>query len=470
MNTTDLSPKKKQEKKEVLEMPADKKIQNTSQHTESTSSTSCHSDTMKSFEDCDTSLSQKEEEKIQLQREIDECQKRLSKLHSRVVKLQVDIEEDDSTQKSSKNSSKNRGKRRPKSKESSDSEDGFHILYVRPAGSQQPPKQESSHSRRSARKNSIRSRGSTLRSDAHHSFRSRSRQRQSIFLPDSNHSKQSFNKGGSNDGASDVSHKSYKSLQSITPSIKSLPREIELMDDHDDDGSFYDDFSRKQDARYIYPVETQANASNDTFLVEHQQIVDLHGTTGVYSGALSKSTGMPNGRGLLEYEETGHWFEGDWIHGRLTGYGRLSNGDGYFYEGGLKNHYLHGIGVMTFADGRVFEGEYSKGQMIQGKMMYEDGSEYEGSWLEGARHGRGKCFFADGSEYEGDFWEGHFHGQGRMAWNDGGFYIGEWCNGEIDGKGKEVRPDGTIRHDGEWSHGQPVRRRPKGRRKRATRH
>lgn len=457
MNTPALSPKKskkEEENKNVLELPAVDNIQNTSHYTESTNSSSCytcHSDTTKTYDDYHTSLSQKEEEKIRLQRQIDECQRRLSKLHSRVEKIQVDIEEDDSTQ----NSSKNRIKQKPKNKKSSGSEDGFHI---RGAGSPQPLKQESSHS---ARRNSIRSRGSTLRSDAHHSFRSRSRQRQSI-RPDSNH------KGGSNDGASVVSHKSYKSLQSITStSIKSLPREIELMDD-DDDESFYEDFSRKRETGNSYPRETQANASNDTFYVEQQQIVDLHGTTGVYSGSLSKSTGMPNGRGLLEYEETGHWFEGDWIHGRLTGYGRLSNGGGYFYEGGLKNHYLHGIGVMTFADGRVFKGEYSKGQMIEGKMLYEDGSEYEGSWLDGARHGRGKCFIVDGSEYEGEFWEGHFHGQGRMTWNDGGFYIGEWCDGEINGKGKEVRPDGTIHHDGEWSHGQPVRRRSKGRSKRAT--
>jgi hypothetical protein len=446
------SKKEGNKKEEALEIYAVKKILNNSQHTESTHST-CYSDTMKTFEDYDTSLSQKVEEKFQLQQEINECQERLSNLHSRVNKLQVDIEEVNSTKKS-----KTRRQSKPKRK-SSFSEEGFQVLYVQATGSQQPPKRGLSHSSRPASRNSICSHGSTLRSDSHHSFKNtgRSRRRHSIRR-DSIHSSQSFNKGGKNDGASVVSH---KSLQSITPSIKSLPREIELMDE--DDNSFYDDSSRKQEKVNI-SRETKANASTDTLFVDNKQIVDLHGITGVYSGALSKSTGMPNGRGLLEYEETRHWFEGDWIHGRLTGYGRLSNGDGYFYEGGLKNHLLHGTGVSRFGDGRVFEGECIKGELVEGKMTYEDGSQYEGSWLEGARHGRGKCFFADGSEYEGEFWEGHYHGQGKMTWNDGGFYVGEWCDGEIYGKGKEIRPDGTIRHDGEWSQGQPVRR------KRATQH
>eukprot|EP00536_Pseudo-nitzschia_multiseries_P005643 jgi/Psemu1/238699/estExt_Genewise1.C_1080054 len=166
---------------------------------------------------------------------------------------------------------------------------------------------------------------------------------------------------------------------------------------------------------------------------------------------------MPNGKGRLEYEKESRWYEGDWIHGRWTGYGRLSNGDGDFYEGGLKNDHKHGTGVMRFADGRVFEGEYIRGQMIQGKMTYQDGSVYGGSWVDGMRHGRGKCIFVDGSEYEGEFREGNFHGHGKMTWNDGGWYVGNWSNGEMDGQGKEVRPDGSLRHDGEWSGGQPIR-------------
>jgi hypothetical protein len=191
--------------------------------------------------------------------------------------------------------------------------------------------------------------------------------------------------------------------------------------------------------------------------VKSLEVTDPYGEKGTYSGSISKSTGMPHGHGRLEYDEAGRWYEGDWKHGRWTGYGVLANGDGDFYEGGLKNDQKHGQGIMHFADGRTFEGRYFHGQMVQGKMTYQDGSTYEGTWVEGMRHGYGRCIFADESMYEGEFKEGEFSGRGKMTWNDGGWYDGQWLNGEMHGRGLEKRADGTLRHDGEWVRGQPFR-------------
>jgi hypothetical protein len=96
--------------------------------------------------------------------------------------------------------------------------------------------------------------------------------------------------------------------------------------------------------------------------------------------------------------------------------------------------------------------------MIHGKMNYPDGSIYEGSWIDGKRHGEGRCSFLDGGVYIGDFREGSFHGQGKMTWSDGGSYAGAWCYGEMHGHGVELRPgDRVIRHDGVWQQGVPVR-------------
>jgi len=67
------------------------------------------------------------------------------------------------------------------------------------------------------------------------------------------------------------------------------------------------------------------------------------------------------------------------------------------------------------------------------------------------------CIFVDGSAYEGEFREGNFHGHGQMTWSDGGWYAGEWYDGEVHGNGREIRADGSLRHDGEWSRGQPIR-------------
>jgi hypothetical protein len=202
---------------------------------------------------------------------------------------------------------------------------------------------------------------------------------------------------------------------------------------------------------------SQNSGDTGTYEVKAMIVTDPYGEKGLYTGSISSSTGMPNGYGRLEYDKAGRWYEGDWKHGRWTGRGQLSNGDGDFYEGGLKNDHKHGFGKMKFADGRMYEGEYINGQMVEGKMTYQDGSTYSGSWVDGMRHGRGRCVFTDESIYEGEFKEGEFFGYGKMSWNDGGWYEGSWLNGDMHGRGREVRADGTLRHDGEWLKGQPIR-------------
>jgi hypothetical protein len=203
---------------------------------------------------------------------------------------------------------------------------------------------------------------------------------------------------------------------------------------------------------------SEAGSISAVYQVTALTVTDPYGEQGTYTGSISSSTGMPHGFGRLEYDKAGRWYEGDWKHGRWTGQGRLSNGDGDFYEGGLKNDHKHGRGVMKFADGRTFEGEYVNGQMVEGTMTYQDGSTYSGGWADGMRHGRGRCVFTDQSIYEGEFREGEFFGHGKMSWSDGGWYEGEWWNGDMQGFGKEVRPDGSLRHEGQWAKGQPIRK------------
>jgi len=506
-------------------------------------------------------LAQKEEENLRLREDLNDCKKQINMLQNVVAKLQVRLDLDDegdtgggdglsganSSGRKSRNSKSTeavrntrkpntrRGKRRSFSS-SGDDEDDVSLSDTRNNERDAPESEDSSEEETSSRYNYNQDYTGTNRS---RSITDRSKQNRQSLRRTSIHSRRSIHGGrsrhhsrrgsmrnGGDDGASVMSR---QSLQSISVSIKSLPREIELMDELEDE----DDNRVKDDSSYFHdngsvgsrsaasrvsrksfvsgnrirnrksqrgtanasanrqrrprqrhgegiPPEidlsgdeldgngdvTHENASNDTLYVKDKQIVDPYGEKGVYSGALSKSTCMPNGQGRLEYEKESRWYEGDWIHGRWTGFGKLSNGDGDFYEGGLKNDHKHGTGIMRFADGRVFEGEYIRGQMIQGKMTYQDGSIYGGSWVDGMRHGRGKCIFVDGSQYEGDFREGNFHGHGKMTWNDGGWYVGNWSNGEMDGKGKEVRPDGSLRHDGEWSGGQPIRSSSDNRRRR----
>ena len=291
------------------------------------------------------------------------------------------------------------------------------------------------------------------------------------------------------------------SIVSASKSVKSLPREIELDDDDESHESLAEEaFDNKSFAsrhrnngknnskssgrrstsnglsdkipkrRPSIASHSQSGRSRSgrsrtddsslsgVYQVTALTVTDPYGEQGTYTGSISNSTGMPHGFGRLEYDKAGRWYEGDWRHGRWTGQGRLSNGDGDFYEGGLKGDHKHGRGVMKFADGRIFEGEYINGQMVDGKMTYQDGSTFTGGWLDGMRHGRGRCVFTDQSVYEGEFREGEFCGFGKMSWSDGGWYEGEWRNGEMQGQGKEIRPDGSMRHEGQWAKGQPIRK------------
>ena len=78
---------------------------------------------------------------------------------------------------------------------------------------------------------------------------------------------------------------------------------------------------------------TDANISRDTVFVTQLSIADPYKEKGVYTGDLSNSTGMPHGKGRLEYDtKKDRWYDGDWIHGRWTGHGRMSNGNGDYYE------------------------------------------------------------------------------------------------------------------------------------------
>ena len=62
------------------------------------------------------------------------------------------------------------------------------------------------------------------------------------------------------------------------------------------------------------------------------------------------------------------------------------------------------------------------------KYTYISGSEYEGEWLGGFRHGKGKATWPDGSNYEGDWNFGYPYGKGTFTHSDGEFFSGKWIN------------------------------------------
>lgn len=247
---------------------------------------------------------------------------------------------------------------------------------------------------------------------------------------------------GNEDGdaeVSDMGKEKRNLLKSSKGAIKALPRELSIINSESDDVTKY-------------------SRASGNFRLEKAEMRDAYNARGIYTGEISRKEQMPHGKGRMDYHLQGRFYEGDWNMGHWHGFGIIRNSYGDYYRGQIVNDLREGKGRSEYADGRVFEGSFEADDAVKGKLIFPDGAKYVGELNDGKRHGVGIYYFSDGSIYEGDSVNNYFEGKGKMIWEDGGFYEGEWAQGEIDGYGKETRPNGSIRHEGLWRNGFPVRK------------
>lgn len=205
-------------------------------------------------------------------------------------------------------------------------------------------------------------------------------------------------------------------------------------------------------------VELEGETEEGVVRVEKVQgrvITDPYGDKGRYTGLLVK--GKPYGHGSMHYDD-GRSYTGEWKSGRWHGKGRTLFVNGDFFVGEYTKDQRHGLGRYEWSDGRVYDGQFRKDRR-EGKGTYSwpDGAIYTGDFKDGHRHGQGCYKFKDGSVYTGEFKDGKYHGVGECVWADGRCYRGEWYQGHAHGYGVELRPNGSVRHDGEWRKDRPVR-------------
>jgi len=84
-----------------------------------------------------------------------------------------------------------------------------------------------------------------------------------------------------------------------------------------------------------------------------------------------------------------------------------------------------------------------------GPVELDDGSVYEGQWLQNQRHGLGKSLFINGDFYEGYWLEDRPDIIGRMVTSEGDVYEGYLQRGKANGKGVFVKLNG-YRYIGQW--------------------
>lgn len=155
--------------------------------------------------------------------------------------------------------------------------------------------------------------------------------------------------------------------------------------------------------------------------------------------ALADSIGYP-------FEEVNHrgFRRGVMQNGHFTGEMQENTSD-YTCQGDVEYDRLTGRVRMLWTNGAQYVGEWVDGKLTgQGEYTWPDGSRYKGGFLDGKMMGKGKINWPDGSSYEGDWMDGRRHGYGRLVWPNGAIYEGEWKQDKRTGLGRYTWPDGTV--------------------------
>ncbi|XP_068175566.1 ankyrin repeat and MYND domain-containing protein 1 [Antennarius striatus] len=79
-----------------------------------------------------------------------------------------------------------------------------------------------------------------------------------------------------------------------------------------------------------------------------------------------------------------------------------------------------------------------------GTQEWNDGSRYEGEFMNGLKHGRGKYTWRNGEFYEGSFYKDYKHGDGTYTWPAGHKFTGKFYLDRKEGWGRLEFPDGAT--------------------------
>ena len=115
----------------------------------------------------------------------------------------------------------------------------------------------------------------------------------------------------------------------------------------------------------------------------------------------------------------------------------------------------HGPVICNYADGSEYQGEWQDGKRHGiGTYISPTGTRYEGEWENDGASGHGVCHYADGMKYDGQFESGERHGKGILISPEGDRYEGQFKDDLVNGEGIYIWGDG-VRSEGEFREGKP---------------
>ena len=141
------------------------------------------------------------------------------------------------------------------------------------------------------------------------------------------------------------------------------------------------------------------------------------------------------------------------IQNKRNGYGIQLFNDGSKYEGNWIDNEFIGYGRYIDQNGDLYEGEFIKGMISSNGLLRSiDGSIYIGDFKKGLKHGQGSEENED-CEYKGQFENDLKNGKGKIKFKKTNeIYEGEFYKGEIHGIGIYYFASGDI-YQGEFAKG-----------------
>jgi hypothetical protein len=148
-------------------------------------------------------------------------------------------------------------------------------------------------------------------------------------------------------------------------------------------------------------------------------------------------------------------FQADASGRSYSGTGRVIWADGSSFDGTLVQGLRDGLGHYAWANGQRYEGEWRDDRPSgAGRLWFANGDVYEGLVEDGHPNGQGRMRFAGGDRYVGEFKAGIADGRGAYTWANGQTLVGRWVAGRVEGDATLRFVNGNV-YEGGVAQGRP---------------
>jgi serine/threonine protein kinase len=138
-------------------------------------------------------------------------------------------------------------------------------------------------------------------------------------------------------------------------------------------------------------------------------------------------------------------FTSDPITGMVSGNGKIVWDNGDQFEGTLVRGIKEGKGQFIWANGQRYKGDWAKGLPNgKGTIHFPNGNRYVGDMKDGVPNGTGTIYFSNGNRYRGEVKDGLPHGTGVNRFTNGDVYSGGWSQGKSSGQGRYTWANGDY--------------------------